>query len=74
MKYTPETCITAGELRALGFTVQDDVPDCAWVPKYAIRPTCDGVKVGETEKGFEAVFNLETTEPFRWIEMDLIIK
>lgn len=35
--YNPETCLTASELRNLGFPVPSEIPDGAWVPKWAIR-------------------------------------
>jgi hypothetical protein len=68
-----KTNITAGELRALGLTVQADVPNCAVIPRWAIRIKSDSIKVVETEKGLEAVFSVETTEPFRWCEVTINI-
>lgn len=34
--YDPASCVTAGELRAMGCAVPEKVPDCAWVPKSMV--------------------------------------
>jgi hypothetical protein len=35
-KYNEETCIHAGELRAMGFEIDERIPDCAWVHRSAL--------------------------------------
>ena len=35
--YESETCYTAKELREMGINIPLEIPDCAWVPKSAVR-------------------------------------
>ena len=71
IEYDETTCITAKELRTMGVTISDDVPDCAWIPRSSLIPDpeslilktdpCDSTR-------FTGTFLLIPTEPFRWIE------
>lgn len=64
--YDAKTCVTAGELRAAGFTIPDDIPNVGWVPRRSI--TWDGdVSVEEIDHKLRASVTLRFTEPFRWI-------
>lgn len=70
MKYDPETCLTAGELREVGVIVEESIPDNAWVPRACIE--FEGVKVQKLEgdqNAMNATINVQLTEPFRWIEI-----
>lgn len=75
-EYDPKIHITAGELRAAGATIPDNIPDCGWVPRSALTISrvvhVDPARVPE-DMGAGALPNIElvtsTTEPFRWIEI-----
>jgi hypothetical protein len=74
-EYDPETCVTAAELRAMGVQLDATVPDCAWVPRSALK-----VGVGEARFDPEdrsrilvpATLTLE--EPLRWIEVAVTVE
>ncbi len=37
--YDEAMCITAGQLRAVGITVPEKIPDYAWVPRRSVKLT-----------------------------------
>lgn len=68
--FNPATCVTAGELRAIGIAIPGCVPDCGWVPRHAVDldlsfsvPTDAQIKAGEVP--VQAVVNIRCA--FRWI-------
>lgn len=66
--YDPRTCITAGELREAGATLPEHIPDCAWVPRSAMRYS-PGEATGDPSTGcFSIRLEVTFTEGFRWIE------
>lgn len=54
------------ELRAAGFTVPDDVPDCAWIPRDSAVRT---VGPDEFTVSIEAVCSV----PFKLIEVEFTL-
>lgn len=72
--YDADTCITAGELRAMGCTLPDTIPDCGWVPRSAmiVSTAVDKSRCDEQILAVDAKITL--TEPFRWIEVPVIVK
>lgn len=66
-EYDPETCATAGELRAAGYPIPESVPDCGWIPRHAIRVEAAGggsiAPDGRMTISLRATF----TMPFQWI-------
>lgn len=65
--YDPTTCITAAEMRASGWRVPDDVPECAWVPRASLRfdKFTRSRMDGNTLRG---VVSMTMTVPFQWVE------
>lgn len=74
-EYDPDTCITAKELREAGaIGVPDDVPDCAWVPKRAVRvdDITFPIREGDDERMWLRMnIHISFTEPFRWVDLTL---
>jgi len=71
--YDPDTCITAGELRADGVNIPDTIPDCAWISRSSLIP----VSFNAVHVGNNGAVCIETscsiTEPFRWIEATITL-
>lgn len=66
--FETDACVYAGDLREMGFDIQPDIPDCAWIHVLAIEFKA----VAESDgcgSGLAAKFELTTTEPFRWVEI-----
>ena len=69
-KYDPVTCISAGELRAIGLPMPESIPDCGWIPRTAMEIKALESKLnGETELRINT--EIKFTEPFRWITVSL---
>lgn len=73
-EYDPETCITAGELRAQGFHISDSTPDAGWIPRASMKvesvaPTAKP----NDERRLEWSMMVSFAEPFRWIEINATI-
>jgi hypothetical protein len=65
-EYNSDIHITAAALRGMGFKVPDTIPDCAFVPRYAIqfhssRPVIDGERCSVS-------FKIHVDQPFLWLE------
>ena len=77
-EYNPKTCVTAGELRAMGIPIPERVPDVGWIPRTAMRWT--GAAPGATteEEKAQGILNLSLevrfTEPFQWIDVEFDVK
>jgi hypothetical protein len=72
-EYDPDTCHTAGELREMGFQIPDSIPDCGWIPKYALKMNrFDSDNTVEKDDG-KFIFNIqcEITVPFKWVETEI---
>lgn len=71
-EYDPETCLTAGELRATGAHVPENIPDCAWVPRCSVvvrrPPSVDIDPIDPTIIRVDTT--MEFTAPFRWIKVE----
>lgn len=68
--YDPETCMTAAELRQAGWSIPDDIPDTAWIPKTSLSPNPHHCLVSYNDETRQARFEVSAvlTEPFRWIQ------
>lgn len=69
--YTPETHITAKELRERGWDIGEHIPDEAAIPRNAISPVPEAfdIKQDETDpKKWNFRSGAVITQPFRWIE------
>jgi hypothetical protein len=74
-EYDPKTCITAGEMREIGFGVPAQIPDCAWIPRSAFdldwEVTC-GPSGGDNS--LSAKVTVKVNEPFRWIRLEFTVE
>ena len=61
-EYSPALDVTAGELREAGYSVPDNIPDCAWIPQSSVKESYDPA----TDSDIRLTF----TEPFRWNELN----
>lgn len=67
-EYNEDTCITAGDLRVAGLDVPEEIPDCAWIPRAAMRfgkVRCNAGPCGELVLTSDVTF----VEPFRWVKL-----
>ena len=71
-EYDPATCITAGDLRQLGFPIPEGVPDVAWVPRMAFFSAFQSAEAGP-DGSMNLKFNVRFTHPFRWIQVDFTV-
>jgi hypothetical protein len=68
--YDPETCVTAGQLRRIGFGIPDLVPEMAWVSKSDISKEVD-VDASPGYGGTHSLVALHSPSLFfRWDETD----
>lgn len=71
-EYDERTCITAGELRALGLAIPASIPDPGWVRRASIRwlpGKCTSTAQDLREGRFSISMQAEFTEPFEWISI-----
>jgi hypothetical protein len=69
--YTPETHITARELRERGWDIGEHIPDEAAIPRDAITPVPESFSMNQDEKDkklYHGKMGAVITQPFRWIE------
>ncbi len=74
-EYDPETCITAGELRAQGFHIPESIPDAGWIPRLSMKVESVAPR-GEPndERRIDFSMMVSFSEPFRWIKIDAVIE
>jgi hypothetical protein len=70
--YDPRTCVTARELRGIGMTLAETIPDCAWVPRDSILYSDPEVVPGEP-KAIAIGLKVTFTVPFQFIEVTFSI-
>ncbi|WP_396190438.1 hypothetical protein [Flavobacterium sp.] len=71
-EYDPEQCWTAKQLRSMGYTISDKIPNCAWVRSDCVVLDVKSSQT-EPEKGysFGLTVELEFSQPFQWVEVSL---
>ena len=73
-EYDSTLDITAGEMRAMGATLPEKFPDCAWVPRSAVKFGELTSKVrNREERTFDLHVSVEISEPFRWLSLNVTI-
>lgn len=72
LSYDPETCITAGEMRCLGFEVPENIPDAAWCRRSSLHMVLDNVAQGENNT-VVMNFMIHLSEPLQWVELDFVV-
>lgn len=71
-EYDPETCVTAGELRARGITLPDSIPDVGWAPRSSVHISPCVTRIeGDT---LHVEWTVTFEEVFRWISCKVEIK
>lgn len=68
--------ISAGELRAMGFGLDPQIPDCATVRRAAIHiqsvaPNVVTNLIDQTTRTVRLSATVEISEPFSWIRLDI---
>lgn len=69
--YDPETCVTAGQLRAAGVEVPEGIPDVAWIPKYAMSFGPVRAFTSQEPDRIICTASVHFNEPFRWVDVSL---
>lgn len=67
----PVDAVYAGSIRTLGVEVDPRIPDCAWVPRSAMRIDTKGRADGDK---LQMMATVTFDEPFRWVEIPITIK
>ena len=75
-EYDEATCVTAGDLRAMGIQLPENIPDCGWVHRDAleISSTSVGPPLPSPDGKITIDVVMKLTKPFRWIELDLVVE
>lgn len=60
--------ISAKDFRKMGMVIPENIPDCAWIPRYGWYFDPDKITC-KSEKENEMTFELQCifTHPFQWI-------
>lgn len=73
-EYDEATCITAGELRAMGVPVAEGIPDVGWVPRSAILVDLGRSKLEPDGVTLTMELGVTFRVPFRWISVDVKVE
>jgi hypothetical protein len=65
-----EARVYAADIRALGATLDERIPNCAWVPASAVHFGCGAQAAGD---GAELNVTIKFDRPFKWIELPITI-
>jgi hypothetical protein len=70
----PTKVLYAGVLRAMGISIEPDVPDCAWIPIGSIifghnNPEIPDETTNQEHHMMTVNYSIKFTEPWRWIEI-----
>lgn len=66
-KFDPVTMIHAGALRAAGFPIPENIPDCAWTYRDELNLNCMDA-VSDEENGIVSVDVSIQCGAFHWVE------
>lgn len=64
--FDPATCVTAKQMRTLGFSIPETIPEEAWLPKDAIsftKPRMHHI----SEETLVGTVDVRIQQPFRWV-------
>lgn len=67
-EYDEVTCVTAGELRAMGLAVPASIPDVGWVPRSAVQITHGRPRLDADGVTLHIESTVTFAVPFRWVE------
>jgi len=77
MKYSKDTCVTAGELRDVGLNIDENIPDDAWVPRDSVELSEPVVSiVGATSLDGMAYIpvHVSFSKPFKLTKKDALLR
>lgn len=72
--YDDKTCVTAAELRAIGFPLAKDIPDVAWVPRCAIQFDVGDVKRGADPGTVMIDHTISFLVPFQFVQVSFTLQ
>ena len=67
-EYDPVKCVTAKELRDIGWPVPHSVPECAWVPRSSL--VVDDCDMSASENRLDMSISVKFTVPFQWVKVN----
>lgn len=67
VEFNPATMIQAGTLRAAGFPIPENIPDCAWTYREELELNCNEVG-GHYENGMLHMNVSVKCGAFHWVE------
>lgn len=70
MPVRSEARVYAADIRQMGATLDERIPDCAWVPASAVRFECEAEANGESN---ELRMCVTFEKPFQWVEVPITI-
>lgn len=73
LEYDPKLHITAGTLRAMGLEVPQNIPDCAWTPRYSMQLMMWDLIQSEKDGVLDVQFKCVFTEPFQWFRAEVTL-
>lgn len=65
--------ITACELREMGVPIPSSIPDCASIPRSAMKMSVGEVTSMNGEKTVVMNVDINFTASFEWIQLDLVL-
>jgi hypothetical protein len=72
---SPELCITAGELRAMGCCIPQNIPDCAWISRASLKYNVGNAYNADDEPTvYHIPIEIDFLEPFKWIDVNITIE
>jgi hypothetical protein len=73
-KYDPTTCVTAGELRAMGLKIPESIPDVGWLPTRAVLFGAPITKPGDDPNSIYVNLEVSFLEQFRWLTVTFTLE
>lgn len=65
--------ITAGELREMGLPIPESIPDCASIPRSAMKWTVVDAATTADDKTVVLKLNVAFTANFEWVQLDIVL-
>jgi hypothetical protein len=73
-EYDPAVHVTAKELRAIGFAISPEIPDCAWVPRLSLVWKPHNLQHAAQPAAVFADGLVHFTVPFQWLEVTVTVE
>jgi hypothetical protein len=72
-EYDLVTCITAGEIRSMGFQLPGLIPDRGWIPRASMQIRAKDTRVLTAHGTLEIDYTVSFLQPFTWVNLTAII-